>query len=439
MKNVFLFLAFVLCCCNAYSLEVEVVAEHDVYTLVPPNNGSGPMWSSGCTSVARVDNDVYISQVETGEGVPLFCNTRWRLLRLGPEGFRCIAEADEYRQREPCSLAAADGRLFMYVNDSIMPPGTKYGVCQPHLLKFKLDEPVGYDKLMPEWDGAYKFTDHSYRGYAADSEAGRLLMLNIDADTSIQHACMLDTAGKTLATGSIAFPIRACYPEVAVMGDAVHVVAVGDIAEPVEEWRAYKHEQTGRDWDYVFRILYYANTPNLRERDLGEPMEIANVDATGGYISAKDFWIAPTGDAWIVYNEQEVQSALMRDKFFPGKSIVPLLRLAVVRGGEITERRTLVAGTEDRACSDAKIHLAADGTPVLVANLTGKDGGMHVRPLKDEKAEWTKVPLEKPFGSFSLASFRAGNRASDTIDIFGPTGGNVYGYAQVVVRRENAI
>lgn len=432
MKNIFLGLAAILAGFGAYALEAKVVTERDVYTLVPPNNGSGPMWSHGCTSVARIGNDVYISQMETGDGVPLLCNTRWRLLRLGREGFKCIAEADGYRQREPCSLAVADGAVFMYVNDSLTPAGTKYGPCRPHLLKFKRGEPI--EKLMPEWGGDYTFTDHSYRGYAADSEAGRLLMLNIDAKTSIQHACMLDTAGKTLATGSITFPIRACYPQVAVKCEAVHVVAVGDIVEPVEEWRTYKHEQIGRDWDYVFRILYYARTPNLGEQNFAKPVEVANVDGTGGHISNKDLWLAPNGDAWIVYNEQEVHSALMRDKFFPGKSIIPSLRLAVVRGGEVIERRTLVKGTEERVCSDAKIHVAADGTPLLVANLTGEDGGMHVRPLKDEKAGWTKIPLKKTFGSFSLAWFRAGNKPSDIIDIYGPTGGNVYGYAQVAVK-----
>ncbi|HUW61184.1 MAG TPA: hypothetical protein VMZ06_09270 [Candidatus Bathyarchaeia archaeon] len=414
--------------------DVEVLEERDVYTLTPPNNGSGPMWSGGCTSIAAIGEDVYVSEMQTGEGVPLLSNTRWRLLERTPDGFKCVAEPEGYRQREPCSLAVADGKLFMYVNDSIMPPGTMYGACEPHLLKFKLDEPVTYETLMPKWAGAHTFTDHSYRGYAADAAAGRLLMLNIDAKTSVENACMLDTAGNTLATGSITFPIRGCYPQVALIGDAVHAVAVGDIVEPVEEWRKFKFEKTQREWDYVFRILYYARTPNLREQNFGAPLEIANVDKTAGYIGHRDLWIAPNGDAWIIYSEQEVQSALLRDKFFPGKSLIPSLYAAVVRGNEIVERRTIVAGTDGRACSEAKIHVLPDGTPVLLVNLTGKEPGMYLRPLMDEKAGWTKVALTKPFGAFSLASWRAGNSPSDTVDIFGPTNGNVYSYAQVRVK-----
>jgi hypothetical protein len=429
--------ALVLSCLLLGSLatfDVEVIEEQDVYTLTPPNNGSGPLWSFGCTSIAAIGEDVYISEMQTGAGVPLLSNTRWRLLRRAPDGFKCIAEPDGYRQREPCSLAVAGGKLFMYVNDSITPPGTMYGACEPHLLKFKLDEPASYEKLMPKWAGEHTFTDHSYRGYAADAAAGRLLMLNIDAKTSVENACMLDTAGETLATGSIAFPIRSCYPQVAVIGDAVHVVAVGDIVEPVEEWRKFKFEKTQREWDYVFRILYYARTPNLREQDFGAPLEIANVDKTGGHISNKDLWVAPNGDAWIVYSEQEVQSALMRDQFFPGKSIIPSLHVAVVRGGEIVSRRVILPGTEERVCGDAKVHVLADGTPVLVAYLAGKDAGMYLLALMDDAAAWTPVPLTKPFGSFSLASTRAGNAPSDVINILGNTRENIYSYAQVRIK-----
>ena len=434
MNKSFLACTLLLCCLTAGALEVEVVAEQDVYTLVPPNNGSGPMWSYGCTSIARLGDDVYISEMQTGEGVPLLCNTRWRLLRRAPEGFKCIAEADGYRQREPCSLAVAGTSLFMYVNDSTTPPGTMYGPCQPHLLKFKPGDPPTHEKLMPKWAGEHTFTDHSYRGYAADSQAGRLLMLNIDAKTSVENACMLNTAGETLATGSITFPIRSCYPQVAVLADAVHVLAVSDIVEPVEEWRKFKFEKTQQNWDYVFRILYYTQTPSLREKDFATPLEIANVDKTGGYISNKDLWIAPNGDAWILYNEQETQSALLRDQYFPGNSILPSLNLVVVRGSEIVSRRVILPATEEKYCGEARIHTTADGQPLVVAYLAGEKPGMYLLPLSDESAEWLQIPVTKPMGSFSLASTRAGNAPSNTIDILGNTRGNIYSYAQVRLR-----
>ena len=411
--------------------DVEVLEEQDVYTLTPPNNGSGPLWSGGCTSIASIGEDVYIGEMQTGAGVPLLCNTRWRLLRRTPDGFKCIAEPEGYRQREPCSLAVAGGKLFMYVNDSTTPPGTMYGACEPHLLKFKLDEPVTYEKLMPKWAGEHTFTDHSYRGYAADSAAGRLLMLNIDAKTSVQNACMLDDSGEMLATGSITFPIRACYPQVAVVGDAVHVVAVGDIVEPVDEWRNFKFEKIQREWDYVFRTLYYARTPNLREQDFGTPLEIANVDKTGGYISNKDLWVDKDGAAWILYTEQEVQSPLLRDRFFPGKSVVPSLYVAHVQDNQVS-RREILAGTDDRYPAEARFQILPDGTPFIVVYIGGAAPGVYLAPLILEEPPLL-IPLKHPMASFSLASVRAGNAPSDVIHIFGNREGNIYSYARVKI------
>lgn len=81
---------------------VRVEVEEDVYTFTPPNNGSGPLWSAGCTQIARMGDDVCISEMETGEGVPRLCNTRWRLLRRAANGWERVAQPDGYRQREPC-------------------------------------------------------------------------------------------------------------------------------------------------------------------------------------------------------------------------------------------------------------------------------------------------------------------------------------------------
>ena len=49
---------------------------------------------------------------------------------------------------------------------------------------------------------------------------------------------------------SIRFPICACYPQVAVRDGAAHVLAIGDVVEPVAAWRDYKKEKSGSAWDY---------------------------------------------------------------------------------------------------------------------------------------------------------------------------------------------
>ncbi|MBN2311933.1 MAG: hypothetical protein JXR94_23335 [Candidatus Hydrogenedentes bacterium] len=426
--------------CRAAAPEeaVMVEVEEDVYSYVSPNNGSGPLWSYGCTSIARVGEDVVVSQMETGEGVPPLCNTRWRLLRRTHAGWATLAEAEGYRQREPTSLGvASDGSLFLYVNDSTEPPGTKYGPCLPHLLRFSLDAPPNSpgEQIMPEWAGETYFTDHSYRGYAADSGRDELLMLNINAKTSAQHWCLLSRDGDTVGNGVVSFPIRACYPQVALRNRAGYVMAVGDIVEPVEEWRTYKFEQTQQKWDYVFRILYFTWSPDLTAQGFGEPIEIANLDATAGHITNQDMWIGPAGEAWVLYSEQEVQNALMRDKFFPDGSLDPILYLAVIRNGAVAARRILVPPERHPGC--ARFHETPDGRVFALAYLGAPEPHnalIQVFP-EPERAEPLRVPFKTPFGSFCLAGVRAGNAPSNTIDVLGhSTSGGTLSYGRIRIK-----
>ncbi|MFO7974537.1 MAG: SGNH/GDSL hydrolase family protein [Candidatus Hydrogenedentota bacterium] len=167
--------------------KVDVTHEENVYTHTPANNGSGPFWSFGCTTIARLGDAVFVSEMETGEDVPPLCNTRWRLHKRTQEGWSLFADADGYRQREPAVLATAGPEtLYLNVNDSMEPPGTKYGPCTPYLLKFSPGNAANPAELTPDWEGKPHFTDHSYRGFAADREADELLMLNEHSNRSRQ-------------------------------------------------------------------------------------------------------------------------------------------------------------------------------------------------------------------------------------------------------------
>ncbi len=419
---------------------ITVVTEEPVYTLVSPGNGAGPLWCYGCTQVVRQGDEVVISQMETGEDVPLLCNTRWKLLTRKDGAWETFAEAEGYRQREPCPIGVTkDAGFFLYVNDSLTPPGTHYKECEPHLLNFASTAQGSMPKkLSPKWDEEQPYyTDHSYRGFGVDGPNNELLMLNIDAKTSIQHWCHLDQSGKTLANGSITFPIRSAYLQAALSNRAAHVLAISDIVEPVDEWREYKFAETERKWDYVFRILYYTWTPNTQSQPFAEPIEIANVDKTGGYISNQDLWIAPDGSAYLLYREQEVQSALMRDKFFPEGSLLPTLHVTVVKDGKIVDRQVLVEGNDTQSPGNARFHATPDGKLYALAYVGGAEAGMkliQVYPRVDEPV-LMPVPLEKPFSAFCLANTRAGCAPSNTIDIFGYAGGGgVLSYAELTLK-----
>lgn len=412
--------------CAASALEARVEVEEPVYALVNPNNGSGPLWSFGCTPLARVGERVFVCQMETGEGVPLLCNTRWRLLERIDSGWRMVAEADGYRQREPVVVATdAASRLFLNVNDSMMPPGTRYGACDPHVLAFEIGgAAMTPKKLSPEWEGKPTFTDHSYRGYAADAANQRLLLFNIDARTSEQNYCVLAMDGTVVNCGKLSFPVRACYPQAAIAGEQGHILAVGDIVEPVAEWRAYKKEKTGREWDYVFRRLFYARAENVLTGRFDAPIEIANVDATAGHISNHDLWIGPNGDAYVLYSEAPVASELMREKFFPDKTTTPTLMLAIVRGGSAAERHVLVAPDATQQAGAARFHVRPNGEVWALVYLSGPTARNVLLPIYPSPGgPAVEVPFKSPFTNFLLASTRAGNAASDTIDVVGTNGG----------------
>ena len=242
--------------------------------------------------------------------------------------------------------------------------------------------------------------------------------------------------GSALANGSVTFPIRGCYPQVAIENGRAHIFAVGDIVEPVEEWRAYKKEQTGREWDYVFRRLFYARNMEVEHGAFGEPIEVANVDATAGHLSNQDMWVAPNGDAYLMYLESEVGSALMRDKYFSGKSTIPSLVLAKVRDGAIAERHVLVSNAEHEHAGHARFHVTPKGEVYALVYVAGETARNVLIPVYPNLApdQRVPVPFKSPFGSFLLASARAGNAASDTIDLIGTNGkGNTMAYGQVVI------
>src|SRR5215831_7020800 len=87
------------------ALHPEVEAEEVVYTYESPNNGSGPLWCSGSTCLARIGDEVFASGLETLKDVKPLNNCRWTLFKRGANGWQ-LEQADETgRTREPSPLA----------------------------------------------------------------------------------------------------------------------------------------------------------------------------------------------------------------------------------------------------------------------------------------------------------------------------------------------
>ena len=126
--------------------------------------------------------------------------------------------------------------------------------------------------LTPVWHGEPKFSEHSYRSFAADG-AGRELILFQNIGYTHAEWTFRDRAGTWSAQGQLKWPwgaeydqpepIRVCYPNVAVRDRAVHFFGVSDVVEPYKAWREFKRELTGQQWDYDFRRLFYTWTRDV--------------------------------------------------------------------------------------------------------------------------------------------------------------------------------
>jgi hypothetical protein len=439
--------AYCLCCFSALSytrandkewlrddVRCAVEVEEVVTKYMPANNGAGPLWCYGSTVIARQKKDVYLSIIETGRDIPPLCNTRWQLWHRSSDGWRLEQSEKQYRQREPCPIAVFQkGPVFLSVNSSLEPAGVKYGRCDPLVLEFAPENPGGTVKThRPAWaDGTY-FTDHSYRGFAADGERGELLLLNINARTSEQFVSYRDSEGAWHPKGKIKFPIRACYPQVGLRDGSAHVMAIGDIVEPVEEWRKLKFEKLNRSWDYVFRRLFYTYTDDIRTTGFRAPVEIDTVEKTCGYIRNLDLYVDGTGAAHLLYLKRPHQYGFIRDKYFPGQAMTVHLEYVVVKEGKVVLRKTLAEtpqasiGLEPafgrfHISSDSRLYVIATGTAIdeghrLFGNFLGRiKGGENALKFK-------RIELRHPFRNFFTNTTRGGSKPSDVIDLFGIAG-----------------
>jgi len=410
-----------------FVVEVEEV----VTKYTPADNGAGPLWCYGSTVIARRGNDVYLSVIETGKDVPLLCNTRWQLWHRSANGWKIAQSEKEYRQREPCPIAIFQkGAVFLSANPSIEPPGVKYGRCRPVVLEFNPNALAGAAKIhQPVWaDGTY-FTDHSYRGFAADGANGELLLLNINAQTSEQFVSYCDSSGKWHQKGKIEFPIRACYPQVALRGRAAAVMAIGDIVEPVEEWQKLKFEKLKRKWDYVFRRLFYAFTADIRSSNFVTPIEIDTVEKTAGHIQNLDLYIDEGRATHLLYLKRPHQYSFIRDKYFPGQAMTAHLEYVVVKDGKILSRKTLAETPQESKGlepSYGRFHISSDGALWVIAAGTYTDGTKRTfgnyagRILPGQSGQkFVRIDLKHPFRTFFTNTPRGGSEPSDVIDLFG--------------------
>ena len=422
----------------------KVEVQEDVYRYEAADNGAGPLWCFGSTCLARVGDDVFASGLETIAGAVPLNNCRWMLFKRGRDGWELQQKDPSGRTREPCPVVAfPDGRVLVSVNPTLTGPEVRSGPARPEILEFAASDTKAAPKtILPQWQGDPPFTEHSYRSFAADGPRGELILFQNIGYTHAEWT-FRDAAGHWAAKGRLAWPwgaeydkpqpIRVCYPTVALKDRAVHFCGVSDVVEPYEAWRAYKKGLTGHEWDYDFRRLFYAWSADVTTGKFADWVEIASRDKTCGWVMPRDLWVAPDGAVFILWTERAIDERL-REKFFPAAKQRRALELAVVRGGKVTARRTLLASDEGVSSEEvgmARFHVTPKGRLLVVYYVSGKDRqgkAVSENRLVELAADGTagpaaQVPLAPPFTTFVTATPRAGSAPSAVLDLLGECAG----------------
>jgi hypothetical protein len=427
------------------TLKPLVQVEEDVYTYTPADNGAGPLWCSGSTCLARTGDRLFASGLETIAGAKPLNNCRWTFFSRETQGWLLQQADPSGRTREPCPLAAfPDGRVFLSVNPTLSKADSGGGPAQPQILTFAAAEPKApFKTILPIWDGQPAFTEHSYRSFVADGPSGELLLFQNIGYTHAEWA-FLNSGGAWSAHGQLRWPegkdypkpelIRVCYPDVMLRNRAVHFCGVSDIIEPYPEWRAFKKQLTGRDWDYDFRRLFYTWTPDITHTPFSEWIEIASRDKTCGWIFPGDLWVAPDGRAHIVWAERALDERL-RAKFFPEAKQRHSIGYAILEKGKVVLRRDLLIAEEGKPseiASSPRFQATPDNRLFLffyVSGTNAKGEGVSENRLLEilpggEAGPAVRLPLAKPFTSCFTATARAGSPPSTTLELLGQRAGS---------------
>jgi hypothetical protein len=433
--------ASLACAASQPAFRPVVEVEEDVYDYQPADNGAGPMWCHGSTCLVRVGEDLFASGLETIPGAKPLNNCRWMLFRRGTQGWQKACVDASGRTREPCPLAGfPDGRLFLSVNPTLnTDPNAYSGPARPEILQFAPSDPgKPVQTILPTWSGQPKFSEHSYRSFAADGPNHELILFQ---NVGYTHAewTFLDRTGKWSIQGQLAWPwggeyakpqpIRVCYPTVVLRNREVHFCGVSDIVEPNETWRAFKKQLTGNDWDYDFRRLFYAWSPDITTGKFQPWVEIASREKTCGWINPADLWQASNGDVHVLWTERALDERL-REKFFPTRKQSHSLNYAVIRKGTIISRRALLIAEEGKSNERpglGRFQVTPDNRLFVFFYVQGRDAaGLSISEnrlieiLPDGSAtDSVRVPLEKPFTDFYTATTRAGSPPSPTWELLG--------------------
>ncbi len=424
-----------------------VEIEEEVYAFEPANNGAGPMWCFGNTCIVRDGDRVFASGLHTIEMAKPLNNCVPSLFIRDERGWKRVYQSKR-RTREPSPLGVIPGEsILLSVNPTQTPPDTYSGPSLPEILQFGADSLSDQpERFVPTWDGEPRFTEHSYRSFAVDGKNREMILLQ-NVDYTHAEWTFRDRDAKWSAGGKLHWPrdaagkpLRICYPTVALDDRRVFVFGVTDIVEPNREWLEYKRDLTGREWDYVFRQLYYTWSDDITTGEFHDWIEVSNCQSTAGSLFPNDLFVHPSGDVSLLWSETALDVRL-QNHFFPEARQRHALEYANVRKGKIAYRTSVLESREGNSRllpGRGRFHVTPDGRLWVFCYVQGVDGAgksisrnqlVEVGP-EGALSTPSVVNLRFPLASFFTNTVRAGCLPSESLDIFGQTGNRMH-YARI--------
>ncbi len=421
------------------------VFQEKIYSFEWKENGAGPLWCLGSSCIAEFDNRVFVSAWETFKDVlPLNC-AFWSLYERSEDGWKVLYR-DKEKTREPAPICVLnDGKIFVSENPFMLELEGEGGVTLPG---FSIFYPPDYSKIKKVLFypcESVVFNDHSYRNFSADRENSQMIIFqNKGYDRA--YWVLLDENGNTIKNGKIYWPygydyakpqrrIRLCYNNVQLKNRAVYIFGTSDILEPNPEWRRYKKELTGRDWDYDFRRLFFTYTWDIQNEPFRYWFEISSREKTAGKTLNCDLFVDDNEFIHLLWFERSCDLRL-RDKFFPNEPLTHSLRYAKLKGSRILEQKNILFFQENEETPSgilkidiiwAKFHITKQNQLHIFATISGLD-----KNNKKVAENWLfemdsngsiinrhHINFDNPFTFFHLASVRNGCAPSNRIHIYG--------------------
>ncbi|MBT5816522.1 MAG: hypothetical protein HOI15_19520 [Opitutales bacterium] len=431
--------------------KIEKIVEETIDLVPSPNNGASPLWCFGSSIFVRDADRIYLSLLRPDAAYEPSCNAHWEVWGRDSNVWEQQFTGGSGLEREPCPLGLlGSGELVLSIHPkfAVKPfqdgKGDVSWYCQPNLLGIDpdaTDNDAAYSHYHPIFPNGAQFTQHSYRGMGIDRKSRDILLMVIDQREEHYQPSWKDGEGKWRVLPLVEFPIRSCYPQIALKDGAAHVLAIGDIVEPVEEWRNAKYRELGSDWDYVFRRLFYTWTPRMEESGFVEPIEIDSVDETGGHLLNLDLYLDEQNRAHLLYLKKPYQHAFMRDRYFPGEAMTVSLEYVVIDEGRVVSRHTLVKGSTENVDSKSesemeirygRFHPLSNGSlGVIYSGIWGdrvdNQSGMFFSTISEngQLLGHKTLPVDRPItGTFFTNSPRSGSDVGDRLDVIGALRGD---------------